>query len=162
MHSGQQILTIAAIVLLSLVTLTVFRIAISNQQTMFESDLVSRAIHSGQILIEDAKTKYFDVANIEFPINSVDELTSPFALGPRYDESYPYFNDVDDYKNLDLSVNDNEQTFLVQADVYYVDKNNSNYPNKVYYKTYQKCINVTVSNSGLPQPIVLKHVFTYY
>jgi len=170
MHTGQQILTIAALVMLSLLTLGALRIATRNQETSFESELAARAIHIGQSFIAEAKTKYFDAACANGPITSIDQLTSAYGLGHNSSESYPNFNDIDDYNGFDENITDEEDSITIQAngdfrieiDVFYVDKSKSSYPSKIYYKTFQKRFKVTVSNTDLPQPIVLNHIFAYY
>jgi len=170
MQTGQQILTIAALVMLSLLTLGAFRIATNNQATSFESELAARAIHIGQCFIAEARTKYFDAACANGPIGSTDQLTSVAGLGHLYNENYPNFNDIDDYNGFDETITDEGASitieenagFRIEIDVFYVDKSKSSYPNKVYYKTFQKRLMVTVSNTELPRPIVLNQIFTYY
>jgi hypothetical protein len=160
MNMGQQILVIAAIVLLSLATLNVFKVALGSQKTFTESEIVARALYIGQNFIEEAKTKFFDANSATAPITSPDQLTS--GLGRRNDEFYPQFNDVDDYHNFDETIIDNGESFHVQITVFYVDKNSGNYPNQVYYRTYQKRFKVRISHRALQYPLVLNHVFTYY
>ena len=163
-------LTIAAIVLLALVTINVYKIAIGSQKTFVESEISSRAIYIGQSFIEEAKTKYFDAFTANGPITGEEQLTSPSVL--KYEgESYPNFNDVDDYNEFDknvtdegnrLMIDDDDREFRIQISVFYVDKNSGGFPNAVSYKTYQKRFKVTISNNSLPQSIVLNHIFAYF
>jgi hypothetical protein len=111
------------------------------------------AVSLGQRIIEEAKTRRYDL--YEPP----DDFTSPSGLGPRYNEVYPNYNDVDDYNGFDVTVNTPRNTYRIQVTVYYVDE--SNIDQKVTYRTNHKKMIVRITSEYMKFPIILSHVFSY-
>ena len=128
-----------------------------------QNELEYEAISLGQQIIEEAKTRQFDV-NISTP--PFPGSFTPFrALGHLPSESYPHFNDVDDYKEADqgnpLIINKNtaRASYQIEVDVYYVDE--SNIDQLVNIETFHKKMTVTVKSDYISNPVVLSHVFSF-
>lgn len=167
MGEREMILVLAALLFFSMTSLTVNRFCLQNDETMLQSEFQYYAISLAQSIIEEAKTRYFDVAVETEPPPSLSQLPNLFTypLGPRWNESYPNFSDVDDYHGLNLNITNNTNpsaraNYTVRVQVGYV--NESNIDQVVTYKTFYKKMTVIVTSAYLPAPVVLSHVFSYY
>ena len=169
MGTGQTMITMAAMSLLSLVILNVNRNALYSTTTMAESKYNILAISLGTALIEEAFSKSFDQSTTdENLVEDVTELT--LNLGPGSSEiSRSDFNDFDDYNNfIDSTSSDStliSADFVIQSKVYYVDPNYSNKLTPVNYRTWHKKIDVFVSSPFINEgrdTVKLSKIFSHY
>lgn len=169
MNTGQTMITMAAMSLLSLVILNVNKNALSSTTNMAENKYNILAISLGTALIEEAFSKSFDQATADG--NQVADLTELTQnLGPGSGElSRSDFNDFDDYNNLvDSTSSDSTITsaeFVISSKVYYVDPNVSNKLPPAGYRTWHKKIDVFVTspfiNDG-QDTVKLSKVYSHY
>lgn len=119
------------------------------------------AISLAQGIIEEAKTRFFDVA-VEVTPPPLSNLPGAFTypLGPRGGEYYPNFTDVDDYNGLTLNVSTPRVNYTVTVRVVYV--NDTNLTTTVFNRTFYKKMTVAVTGDYISSPVVLSHVFSYY
>ncbi len=167
MGEREMILVLAALLFFSMTSLTVNRFCLQNDETMLQSEYEYYATSLAQGIIEEARTRFFDVAVESDPPPELSQLPNLFTypLGPRWNESYPNFSDVDDYHGLTLNITNNNNPsakadYTVRVQVGYVNESNLN--QIVTYKTFYKRMTVTVTSNYLPVPVVLSHVFSYY
>lgn len=169
MGTGQTMITMAAMTLLSLVVLNVNRNALNSTTGMAENKYNILAISLGTALIEEAFSKSFDQNTADDNlVEDLSELT--LTLGPGNTEyTRSDFNDFDDYNNfIDSTSSDStisSADFVIQSKVYYVDPNTSNRLTPVNYRTWHKKIDVFVSSPFINEgrdTVKLSKVFSHY
>ena len=162
MQTGQMLLVLGAFVLLTTAVLSIHRALIENQDVVDEAQYGIPAIALAQSVIEEASARVFDeVVTGTPPPNLPEGFTQPSALGPDAGESYPDFDDVDDYNGL--SIQDTTSVgavYNIAASVYYVEVSDPDTP--VSHPTFYKRIDVTTSNPFLARPITISHLFSYW
>ncbi|MBK8944869.1 MAG: hypothetical protein IPM32_06290 [Ignavibacteriae bacterium] len=151
MNTGQMLISIAAMILLSIVIINVNRNSLTNTQNMDQTKYEILAVSLGNAVIHEAFSKAFDeeTANNNI-VNDEDELT--LSLGHESGElNRKDFDDFDDYNYY--SENTKSDSTIISADfnincrVFYVDPNVSlDYVNN---RTYHKRIEVSVTSPFL-------------
>ena len=99
---GTTLLTMAAMVLLSVFILSSNSLIQTNSAFMSEGEYIITAISAGQMLIDEAKTKAFDENTLSAPVGTVKELTS--SLGKEKDEVIDGFDIFARFKLGDVFV----------------------------------------------------------
>ena len=161
MGTGQMMLTIGAMMLLSFLVLRVNSTSVISQGTIVESKLGIVGLTVANTYVDYAKRQVYDKAVFDSTISIVTlaSLTAPGSLGPESGEVYPNFNDFDDLNLWDPAVGRNivitDTTTLasstnpglftpiyITSRVYYVDI--SNLDVKVNTKSWFKRLDVYV------------------
>jgi hypothetical protein len=161
MGHREMLLVLVSIVLLSLLTTQINTNIVQGREALQKIEIEHMAASIAQQFIEEAKSKKFDAQ-----VGLVDPSTMPAsftpwnALGHGWWESYPNFNDVDDFHNFNRTIYVNGIGFTVQIQVVYVQ--DSNPEQAVSTNTYFKKMTVTVSSSYLSNSVTFKHVFSYF
>lgn len=156
MGERELILVIAASIFFSTISLSVNKFFIENSEIMWRNEYDYVGISLAQKIIEEAKTRRFDL--YEPP----SDFTSPTSLGRNPYENYPNFNDVDDfnyfyYSPLNLNVSDT--VYQIKVQVYYVSEANINV--KVTSRTFYKKLTVWITCPHMSGPVTLSHVYSY-
>ena len=169
MNTGQTMITMAAMGLLSLVILNSNRNALSSTTSMAENKYNILAISLGTALIEEAFSKAFDQFTTDGQqVHAITDLTQ--NLGPGSGEvTRADFNDFDDYNNfIDSTSSDStliSADFVIRSNVYYVDPTVSNKLSPVSYRTWHKRMDVFISspyiNNG-QDTVRLSKVYSHY
>ena len=162
MSHGQMLLVIGATILFGTATLGIYRGIHRHQRTMVESEILPRAMLHAERFIEEARTRAFDKACVSGSVSSPSELTSPDSLGTENSESYPTFNDIDDFNGLDKLWQESGTDFRAQITVNYSDGNLQSSISDVNYRTFMKRFTVTISSDYLDYSVTIDHLFTYY
>ena len=169
MNTGQMMITMAAMMLLSTVILNVNRNALNTTSSMAESKYEILAVSLGTALIEEAFSKYFDANTADGnQANNLSDLT--LSLGPGTGEyTRSDFNDFDDYNGLyDSTSTDStiiSADFVIHSKVYYVDPTISPNLTPVSYRTWHKKIDVFITSPFLNEgkdTIKLSKVNSHY
>ncbi len=162
MASSEVLLTIGALILLSMFTLTLNSHMVQDRAVMFQSEQYLEAIGSAQRFIEQAEVLRFDEKK---DASAIASFTSSPNLGPDTGESYGTFDDIDDYDGF--SIDDsltNSILFTISISVYYVDPDNSYAPTSS--NTYYKEMTVTIYSDAFSGPvegtIILRKLFAYH
>jgi hypothetical protein len=163
-------LVLASVILLTLLMTQINSNTVEGREAMQQLELEHVAAAIAQQFVEEAKSKNFD-AQIGM-VDPVDpnNFTPWNNLGAGGWESYPNFNDVDDYNNLSRTVYVNGESFEpdstngipfnVSIAVQYVSTDD---PDSVITdESHFKRMTVTVSSNYIPGSVVVKHVFSYY
>jgi hypothetical protein len=159
MNTGQTLLSIGALLVLSLVSLNFNSTVLTNTTVEVENKVYLTAFSLADDLIEEIKQKAFDAATIDFPTTDPSDLTSPYSLGHGSWEIYPAYNDIDDFNNFVKTVSaPHAENYEVTCTVTYVDGDNPDVV--VWTQTFYKKVTVTVSSPYLRSPITLAHIFT--
>jgi MSHA pilin protein MshD len=168
MNTGQMMLTMGAMMLLSFLVLRFNSIHLTSAQSSYNAKFGIVATSLATSLMEEAKDKVFDevVLDTTKSISSPNDLSN--KLGPDGSEVYPNFNDFDDYNNLfyvdSLSLK-NPQTgapskFEIRAKVVYVSDANPDATSGS--RTYHKKMTVSVFSNSMIDTVKLSTVFSYW
>lgn len=174
MNTGQMLLTIGAIFLLSTVILTVNRGFLTTNTTMIDNRYGIMATSLATSMIERAMSKAFDENTITTEINSLNSLTPVNNLGLDSGESSTninLFDDFDDFNcfsttphidTLILDQNDPNKKIFFQTycKVNYVDGNNPDVT--VTSPSWHKKISVRVTSSTMTDTIKMSTVYSYW
>ncbi|MDI6766491.1 MAG: hypothetical protein QME52_06685 [Bacteroidota bacterium] len=169
MNTGQMLLVIGALTLLTIMSLSVNTLILSKTTTILQAEAELTAISIAQSMLDEIKTKYFDqrVAYDSVKVYNLSLMTHPSAFGPSGVEAgkvplpeppdtvVPYksmkksnYDDVDDYHNYRRFYYSYALgLFTVVDSVYYVLESN---PDQVSgTQTFVKRIVVTVRHRNL-------------
>ncbi|KAB2843607.1 MAG: hypothetical protein F9K45_05880 [Melioribacteraceae bacterium] len=151
MNTGQMMITVGAIMLLTLVILRVNNNFLSTNVVLMRSKFGILAVSLATSVIEEANSKAFDAKSDTSGVNNLNLLTAPNLLGPEGGEVYPNFNDFDDFNGLTFDTED-DSTFLsavfdVICKVEYVEDTNPDVA--VGTRTWHKKITVTITSESM-------------
>ncbi|MDP4174030.1 MAG: hypothetical protein Q8933_08695 [Bacteroidota bacterium] len=161
MNTGQLLLTLGGMFLLSMVILRTNTTFLSTGNVMYNTKFGVLATSLGTSMIEEANSKAFDAATDTNSVSSLTSLTSPSGLGPAWGEVYPNFNDFDDYNNytrIDSTMP--SAVFKITCKVGYVLPTNPDV--FVNQKTWNKRILVTVTSPSMNDTVRMSSVFSYW
>ncbi|MFZ1279365.1 MAG: hypothetical protein WAR59_00915 [Ignavibacteriaceae bacterium] len=168
MNTGQTMLAVGAMMLLSFLVLRFNSVHITSAQASYNAKFGIVATSLANSLIEEAKDKAFDelVLDTTKTILSANDFSS--ILNKETGEVYPDFDDFDDYNNLfyldSLSLKDPQTglptKFEIRSKVNYVtdvspDVNSAS-------RQYHKKITVAVYCSALVDTIRLSSIFSFW
>ncbi len=157
----ELLLVLLSSVLLTLLMVQINANAVDSQDALQQLEIAHTAASVGQQFIEEAKSKKFDaVSDIIDDADMPDDFTAWNSLGPGAWESYPNFNDVDDYNGYTGTVTVNSVPYSVSITVVYV--RDSNLKNAYNQETYFKKMTVTVTSSYMENSVVLRQVYSYF
>lgn len=183
MSTGQTILSIAALVVITALVLSANRIVTQSYQDELKGEAYNQAGEIANDLINEAlKTKFDDPTVVHSYYGkayklydfyqSPSDFTSPGSLGPNSSvgnasnpDRYPYksigYDDFDDYNGYQRIVDTPiMKGFVVNCTVTYVDTSNLNTP--VNYRTYTKRLVVKVMQPlYLPDTLFFSTIMTY-
>ncbi|RMF61985.1 MAG: hypothetical protein D6743_12770 [Calditrichaeota bacterium] len=158
MGQRELLLTIGAIIIFSMTTLTVNELTLRNSDAIYRQQAEFVAIGEAQRFIEEAKTRAFDEKVINGRAVGANSFTPP-PLGPDAAEAYPNFDDVDDFVVASLPDTISGIPMTVNITVDYVSE--ANLDLVVAAKTYYKKMVVTVTTPFLPSPVNAEYIFAY-
>jgi len=161
MNTGQMMMAIGAMLLLSTVMLRVNSNNLLNGTLRDEAQYGVLATSIASSLIEEATGKAFDAKSDSNSVFSLTELTDVGSLRPESAEVYPDYNDFDDFNGLALVDSSMPSApFNVSCSVCYVNPKNINVASSV--KTWHKKITVVVSSPYMSDTIVTSSIFSYW
>lgn len=166
-------LVMLSVVLLTLLITQINSNNVEGREALQDLTMFQAAASLAQQFIEEAKSKKFDAtAGVLDPADMPSGFTNWNGLGHNITESYPRFDDIDDYHGLVQTIYVNGAIdsltgtsgipFDVNVQVHYVS--DANPDSAVSEETYLKRMTVTVSSSWLPTgtSVTMKHVFSYF
>lgn len=122
MQSVETFLVLGALVIFSMAALYLNDLKFDNDRRVMETEFKTTAIGIAQQYIEEAQSLKFDEAVTgSIPSSLPDAFTNFASLGPEAGESYPQFDDVDDYNGYSAGVNTPRATYTVNIVVSYAD-----------------------------------------
>jgi len=161
MGTGQQLITIAALALVTLLILNVHQSTNQRLVEMYSNEAVIAGTGFAESMIDEIETKAFDQKTVSKVVTSVGGLTPANLLGPDPGEkTSSQFNDVDDYNNYVTTDSLSRMgKFTIRVTVHYVVNFDpsviSNYP------TFAKRINVFVTNNNFLDTLKISTVVAY-
>lgn len=164
-----MLITLAALVLLSLVVLRVTNGFLNTNNVLMETKFGVLAVSLATSMTEEAMGKAFD----ENTANSgvATDYADLSSIGPDGGESYPNFDDFDDFNNLSFSTYDTNLVqsrfagmfsaeFLVNCKVGYIDPTNPDVFSSS--KTWHKRFIVRVTTPSSKDTIEMSTVYSYF
>jgi hypothetical protein len=156
MQTAETILTIGALVILGLFTLSLNANQTRETYQMYQSQQLGEALLVAQRFIEEAEQMYFDN---NFTSTTPDYFCS--TLGPESGETYSTFDDVDDFNNYQVNITTGSIPFKIKTTVTYADGNNNYAPTTS--RTYFKIMTIEVSAVSDPnQKAILSKLYSYH
>jgi len=164
MNTGQMMLTIGAMILLSTLML---RINTNN----FQTDTIRAEAQYGVLatsiitsIIEKAKSLAFDAETDTNNVTFTSDLTPAGSLGPDDGENsdssntFDDFDDFDGYTKVDSSMR--SAVFDISCEIVYIHK--SNLKDKYHSRTWHKKITVKVSSDFMQDTIKQSSIYSYW
>ena len=161
MNTGQMLLTLGALILLSVLTLRVNSSQLYTQDTMQNSKFGILAISVASSIIEEASEKAFDTKTANDFVSNLNELTTSAGLGPENGETQDMFDDFDDYDGyIDTISTLPSAVFNVSCIVTYVDPDLEGLTTN--NRTWHKQLVVTVASPSMADTIQMTKIFSYW
>ncbi len=167
MNTGQSLLSIGALLLLSLTVLRVNNSILTTDTVMQDSKFGILATSIATSLIEKASKKAFDANTFGNAVSSLSELTPASGLGLGSGESAPdSCNDFDDFDGYTANItNLPSAEFNVSCKVCYVNPTNPD--GKLNTQSWHKKMTVTVSSPNIgneerTDTIRLSTIYSYW
>jgi len=161
MHLGETLLVLGALVIFSLAALYLNDSKFDNDMTLMETEFRITAIGIAQSFLEEAQSLKFDeiLNDTTFTVGLPDNFTDVASLGPEIGESYPNFDDVDDFNGYSANINTPRADYNVDIIVSYADSANINpgYLNK----SFLKIMAVKVTSIFFSDSIKLDYLYSY-
>jgi len=163
MNTGQMLLVLGAMTLLSITMLSVNRVLVEQERASMEGAFQLVATSLAQQVIEKAIGKGFDEVVLSDPPTALpDSFTTAGSLGPEAGESYPSFDDIDDFSGyIRTDTTDAGVAYPMNAQVEYVDGSSPDGPAETS-PTFFKRLKVTVSSPYLSNDTVLYYLVSYW
>ena len=190
MNTGQMLAALGALVLLSIVSITVNSMMASKTNTMLEVEADLNAISLGQSMLDEALSQEYDLATVNgTKVYDSTKFTAATDLGPSSTEqsnvhlpdslvlpgpnqmpsidsaykSNKYYNDVDDYNGYKRIAFTSTMTDFYMIDtVYYVTESNPDVKSST--QTFYKKVVVTIRHRNMCPPGIPFNAWTgkYY
>ncbi len=158
MNSVQSMLSMGALVLLSLCSFRFNTSVLENSTAQIENKVTLTAFSLADDMIETIKQRSFDEATIEFP-TGLANLTPYGDFGPETGETFWTYDDVDDYNNYTKTISaPHAENYHLLVKVNYVDGDNPD--NEITTQSYYKKVTVYVSSPYMRNEINLSFIFT--
>ncbi|HTX20144.1 MAG TPA: hypothetical protein VMG34_15950 [Bacteroidota bacterium] len=162
MGTGQTLLTIMAMLMLSRMALSINQ---SNAQSGSAVEMAAYRITATSLatsMIEEAQGLAFDQKSDTVGISNVSNFTPANLLGPDAGEVYPAYNDCDDFNGLHkVDSLQGSAVFVTDVKVEYVTITGSTIT-AATTQTYNKRITVMVSSKFLPDTVKFYNIFSYW
>ena len=161
MNTGQMLLTLGALILLSTLTLRVNTSQLTTQETMQNSKFGVLAVSVASSVIEEASEKAFDQNTVGEFVSSLSGLTPAAGLGPGGGETHDNFNDFDDFNGYKDTITDMPSAiYNVSCVVNYVDPDIEGFISN--NRTWHKQLTVKVTSPSMADTIQMTKIFSYW
>lgn len=159
MNTGQTMMTMGAMMLLSAIVLRVNTSNLNNETIMDKAQYGVLATSISTSIIEEAQNKAFDHNTDTNSVSLLTELSA--VLGPEAGETPATFNDFDDYNGYTKRDSTMPSaTFDITCEVVYINPNDiEGYTSN---RTWHKKINVTISSPFSPDTFRTSSIFSYW
>ncbi len=169
MNTGQILLVLGALVLFSMLLPSVNQSILYNDRTLISTNSEITAISLCEKFLGEASTMVFDEVCVSSRPQSTSQLTASASFGSETGESYPNFDDIDDFHGIAFqdSTTLPSVLFNIVGSVSYVDPNNPS--NNLSSKTFLKRLRISVTgpylvnpSSGKPVTVYLEQIFAFF
>ncbi|MCK9424850.1 MAG: hypothetical protein M0Q21_02300 [Ignavibacteriaceae bacterium] len=164
MNTGQTMLTLLAMMMLTLLSVRMNSTLLRTQESMQNSKFGLAAISLGTSIIENANKLSFDEVTIDSSITSTNALTPIIKLGVDGEEHAnkpPEFNDFDDYNNYQYDERTLASAYYhISCKVSYVSPLTPNVDSNS--PTFNKKLTVSVSSVSMQDTVKISTIFSYW
>ncbi len=158
MNTGQMLITLAGLMLLSLIILRVTSNFLHTETSLMDSKFGVLGVSLATSMMEEATGKSFDENSNNGTVLSLGDLTS---IGPELGETYADFDDFDDYDGLVKWDNSMPVTnYKIECKVSFVTP--TNLEKGTTSKTWHKKLDVMVSTPSSEDTVVMSKVYSYF
>ncbi|MDP3831201.1 MAG: hypothetical protein Q8Q47_08020 [Ignavibacteriaceae bacterium] len=155
----QSMLTIGALMILSMTSLFFNKAILENSTVELENKVYLTAFSIADDMLEEIKLKAFDEKTVQFPVSDPNSLTPAISLGRENTDPTGIYNDIDDYKGFTKLISaPHAEDYYISCDVNYVSENALNTVSSS--STFYKKVSVTVSSPFMRLPVKLEFIFT--
>ena len=163
MNTGQMLLTLGALILLSTLTLRVNTSQLTTQDTMQNSKFGVLAVSVASSIMEEASEKAFDEKSVENSIDDTKSLSKRDKNGFKTDpgenpDSSNTFDDFDGYSKIDLTMP--SAVFNVSCIVNYVDPDKKDFITTK--NSWHKQLIISVTSPSMSDSIKMTKIFSYW
>jgi len=160
MNTGQMLLSLGALILLSTMVLRFNRTVLTSDEVMYSSKFNVLAASLCTSLIDEAKSKAFDENTDGAAISDVNKLST--TLGKDGGETYATFNDFDDFNNYIRtdSTSIPGEVFYLTCKVNYIETTTA--IKTTTSKQWNKLITVTVMSPSMKDPVQISSLYSYW
>ena len=164
MNTGQMLLTLGALILLSTLTLRVNTSQLTTQDTMQNSKFGVLAVSVASSIMEEASEKAFDEKSVENFMDDTKSLTKRDKFGtdagenPDSSNTFDDFDDFDGYSKIDTSMP--SAVFDVSCIVNYVDPDKEDFITTK--STWHKQLIISVTSPSMSDSIQMTKIFSYW
>jgi hypothetical protein len=164
MNTGQMLLTLGALILLSLLTLRVNSSQLSTQDTMQNSKFGILAVSVASSIMQEASEKSFDENSVEDFLSTLNLLTNRNSFGTESGEiadssnTFDDFDDFDGYSKIDSTMP--SAIFNVSCIVNYVDPDEKDFITTK--NTWHKQLIIKVTSPSMADTIQMTKIFSYW
>jgi MSHA pilin protein MshD len=163
MNTGQMIMTLGAMMLLSTIMLRVNTANLTNESIRDDAQFGVLATSLATSIIEEAQSKAFDEKSDTMNVTALTQLTS--VLGPETGETEDTFDDFDDYNGFTKRDSTMPSaTFDISCQVVYVEP--GNITGSTSNRTWNKKLIVTITRPVSADSSVLAlrtaSIFSYW
>jgi hypothetical protein len=150
---------LGAMIIFGMISLRFNSSVLQNNTFEIENKIYLTAFSLADDLIEEIKQKSFDEKTIDFQAIAAGQLTAHGSLGKEVSESWPNFDDIDDYDGYSKSINlPHAEGYSVTSMIRYVDASGTELTTQSYFKK----ATVTVSSEYLSYPVTLSFIFSLH
>lgn len=163
MNTGQMIMTLGAMLMLSIIMLRVNTANLTNESVRDEAQYGVLANSIATSIIEQAQSKAFDEQTDTNNVISPNQLTS--VLGPESGETELTFDDFDDYNGFTKRDSSMKSTvFDISCSVVYVEPNNilGSTTNRTWHKKITVTITRPVTADSSALAVQSSSIFSYW
>ena len=158
----EMMILIVAIAILGRYSLTVNDALARNEIHVLQSEYELNSVSLAEGIFRQAGINKFDENTISgYPQNIPGDFTAYGSLGPETGESYPDFDDIDDFNGLSLTdTADNGMTYTLSVVIGYVDASD-----KATYlgsRSTLKRMDVTIVSDYLRNDITLSRIYPFW
>lgn len=158
MNTGQMLITLAALMLLTLVILRVTNGFLYTDDVLIDSKLGVLGVSIATSMMEEATGKAFDENSDSGTVLVIGDLTN---IGPESGETYPDFDDFDDYDGLVKYDNTMPvATYKIECKVRFV--NTTNLDSYSAAKTWHKKLDIRVTTPASHDTIEMSTIYSYF
>ena len=163
MNTGQMLLALGAMILLSATVLRVNNTFFTTEDVLDETKFNFLATSVATSIIQEAKSKAFDKSTDSVAVSDVKFLTSADSLGPDTGEKgkkKSVFNDFDDFNNYKDTISAMPSiTFWYSCKVVYVNEDQPDSASSA--KKWNKKITVTVTSPYI-RDVKMSSIYSYW
>jgi Zn-finger domain-containing protein len=157
MSTGQSLLALGALLLLSFISLNFNSTVLQNTTVETENKVYLTAFSLADDLIEEIKQKAFDEKTIDF--QAINEYQLTYPPGKESGEVWPNFDDMDDYNNYEKPVSlPHVEDYEVTCQVNYVNSSGQTLSTQSYFKK----VSIKVDSKYLRSPLYMSFIFSLH